>query len=73
MDKIKILFDTLQRMGYEPKITKEDKYTTISFRSLSSENITNGQQKVIEAILGDKLMEFYYESNKQYIFIWNDK
>lgn len=69
-DKVKLTIDILEEMGYEPQLRDSKNYITIFFTCFGSENFTGKQSNIIEKILENYLMEFYYGGNNtQFIYI----
>jgi hypothetical protein len=67
MEKIvQITIDVLKAMGYEPHHEKNAQ--NIYFTSFGYESFKEKDKDIIRAIMGDSLIEFYYESNTQYIY-----
>jgi len=63
---IKRIFRTTKEIRYE-----NSKKDGVHFTSFGSDNFTEKQMNIIEVILGDKLMEFYYEGNNTQFIYFN--
>ena len=66
LEIIKTLIDVLQAMGYKPSHDKDNE--NINFSSHGFENFKQNEKNIIRDILGDKLREFFYAHDTQYIY-----
>lgn len=68
-DKVNKVVESLIDMGFNPECKEFDTYYDIRFLSFGFDNFSNKNKYIIRDICGKWLMEFYYGSDTQHIFI----
>lgn len=66
---IQSVVNKLIDLGYNPVVEDNNTYYTIKFKSFGFDNFKDKHKDIIRDICGKSLMEFYYGSDKQYIYI----
>lgn len=67
------LVNELKLLGYNPSIQKYERYYDIKFTSYGFDNFKDKHKDIIRKLCGFALIEFYYGSDTQHIYIKNEK
>jgi hypothetical protein len=59
----------LKKIGYKPILEEYKNYVDVKFEMFGFDNFKESHMENIRKICGIKLMEFYYGSNTQHIYI----
>ena len=68
MKQVNEVIEVLKALGYEPKHNEEKR--DIYFTSFGFEDFPERHKKVVRALLGKQLCEFYYSANTQHVYYY---